>query len=222
MALLLIFDDGRDRGALVRLTKDRYCIGRDTEICIPHDPAIAAEHVEIHRIQQSTGYAWQLTDLDSQTGLWVRVRRVKLRDGCEFIAGNHRYAYSPGIDDDRSGCGTTVLNQRLAAGSLPGQSIFDSSIAYPSIQRLGDPVSKPLWLISGSYWIGSNTKCELSCPQDPFLAGQHVNVSQEQGEWTLDSHGVRNGLWLRQPRIQVTKTCTFQIGEQRFRLYAAV
>jgi hypothetical protein len=51
------------------------------------------------------------------------------------------------------------------------------------------------------------------------LAEQHVLVESKNGVWQISSQGVTNGFWVRMQEIVVLKTCTFQLGEQRFRLY---
>jgi hypothetical protein len=40
------------------------------------------------------------------------------------------------------------------------------------------------------------------------------------GVWHAQNNKTANGLWLKAPQITVADSCSFQIGEQRFRLNA--
>ncbi len=215
MAILVVFDDGLNTGEVVRIRQDKTTLGRQADISIPHDPAIAAVHAEIVRSQQGTTYRWTIRDLNSQSGVLVRARKARLTDGLEFLAGSHRYRYS---DAPTQATGITTLSERLAAGSLPGASLLASDIVYPSIQRITAPVSESLWLISGAYWIGRGKDCAVHVPADNLLAEEHVCISQVDRAWQISSQGVTNGFWIRMQQLHVSKTCTFQLGEQRFRL----
>ena len=215
MAILLIFDDGQETSEATRIRNDQTTIGRNADVSIPHDPGIADQHARIIRSRGRDKYKWRVQDLESPSGLFVRVKKAVLREGTEFLAGSHHYTFTgaPQIPQ-----GTTKLRARLDAGSIPGQSMFQSEVAYPSIRRIQAEGSERLWLIAEDYWIGRDKSCGLCVPDDRLLADKHVQLTKTSEGWQLSSYGVTNGFWVRMKEVQVTKSCTFQLGEQRFRL----
>ena len=214
MAVLLIFDDGRETSEPIRIRGDNTTIGRNADVSIPHDPSIADQHARIIRARGRDKYYWLVKDLDSSSGLFVRVKKAILREGTEFLAGSHQYKFKEAPPMSQ---GNTKFRDRLAAGSIPGQSMFQSEVAYPSIQR-GN--AECLWLIVDDYWIGRDKNCGLCVPDDRLLADKHVQLTKTSKGWQLSSYGVTNGFWIRMKEVRVTKSCTFQLGEQRFRLIA--
>jgi hypothetical protein len=71
------------------------------------------------------------------------------------------------------------------------------------------------------YWIGSDPACAICRPGDLFLEPRHVRLYREaNGTWHAQNNKTANGLWLKVPQITVADSCSFQIGEQRFRLNA--
>lgn len=215
MALLLVFDDGQETSEEIRLRNDQTTIGRKADVSIPHDPGIANEHARITRSKSRDKYRWIVQDLDSPGGMFVRVKKAMLRDGTEFLAGSYRYKF---VGASTSLGSRTQLHARLEAGSIPGQSMSQSEVAFPSIQRVQSGWGEHLWLIADDYWIGRDKSCGLCVPDDRLLADKHVQLSRSSSGWQLSSFGVTNGFWLRMQEVQVTKSCTFQLGEQRFRL----
>ena len=217
IASLYIFDDGQESGETVRVRTSEITIGKNADISIPHDDGISDAHVTIRRRETGTGYVWLIKDHERTTGLFVRMRKATLNDGTMFLAGSDYYLYSQCVDTPN---GKSDVANRLAAGSIPGPSVFDSDIAYPSIKRFSD--SKKIWLIDGEYWIGRDSANALSSPHDPFLGARHVLVNKPTSRWMASSFGITNGFWVKLRQLNVTNSCTFQIGEQRFRLTVGV
>lgn len=217
MASLYIFDDGQETGETVRIRTDEVTIGRNANISIPHDEAIAACHIKIIRRKVGADYRWLIEDIEGSSGLFVRMRKATLNDGTTFLAGSDHYVFS---DCPVHQSSKTELSARLAAGSIPGQSVFEGEVAYASIERLSD--SKKIWLIAGEYWIGRDSKNALSSPHDSLLGAQHLLISKPSSRWMASSFGVTNGFWVKLHQLKVTKSCTFQIGEQRCRLNVGI
>lgn len=215
MAILLVFDDGRETSEAIRIRDDQTTLGRKADVSIPHDPGIADRHARIIRSRGRDKYKWIVQDLDSTGGLFVRVKKAILRDGMEFLAGSFNYLFTEAAQSTQ---GNTTLRARLNGGSIPGQSIFQSEVAYPSIHRIQDESAERLWLIAEDYWIGRDKSCGLCVPNDRLLAEKHVQVTHTPQGWQLSSYGVTNGFWIRVKEVRVSKSCTFQLGEQRFRL----
>lgn len=223
MARLTIMDDGISDGEVIRIRKDCTIIGRDRgDVQIPHDLGIASEHLRIERINNGDSFHWKLVDLSSETGFWVRVRRIELRDDDWLMAGKNRFIFRAGRSGSQN---EDSLFARLGEGSIPGHSTFDplgevrtgySSIAL--VQTTPDPFqSAPfVHLIENENWIGRESSCAMCVPVDPYLGGKHVRLFREADRWFAETQGITNGMWIRRASMNVNQSCAFQLGEQRF------
>jgi hypothetical protein len=239
MARLKIYDDGSSEHEIVRLRKDRTVIGRDRgDVRVPHDQGIESEHLSIARKMHEGYWKWELTDLGSKSGFWVRVRTIRLEDETEFLAGSHCFHFQQGAN--RSKRELQQLKERLADGSIPGETILPTAFDSPAIAKRAVPQGSgfdrlvywewhpqseatktgSLHLIDGEYWIGRDSGLAVSLPNDRFLMGQHVQIMRDS-VWLAKTHGVRNGMWIRRNSILVEQSCAFQLGEQRFHLSCA-
>lgn len=219
MAVLQVFDDGRDSYESFRIRTDLTSVGRrDCDIGIPHDDQIAPRHIVIRRTRTATAYQWSIEDVSDGLGLFVRARRVRLRHRSEFLVGSHRILFQSA--QTSSDAAQQALGKRLERGSIPGQSTNSESIACASLSVGTLPGRSPkLWLLGNEYWIGRAADCALRFADDEFLAPKHVRlVRQASGDWQAQTEKVPNGLWIRVAAIKVKHTCTFQIGEQRCRM----
>jgi pSer/pThr/pTyr-binding forkhead associated (FHA) protein len=228
-ARLKVYDDASSEGETFRLRNDVTVIGRDMgEVRIPHDQGIAPEHLKIERVARDNRYYWELTDLGSETGLWVRVRSIKLAEGTEFLAGRHRFQFKLGTSKSRTEIES--FQHRLESGSIPGETLMPFSSEAIKSNHGYSQLTYGLWtpsgtfdapasmvLIDGSYWIGRDSSCAICLAKDVFLMGQHIEVRHENG-WLAKTYGVRNGMWVRRKNIVVDQSCAFQLGEQRFHL----
>ncbi len=221
IALLIVLDDGKSEGEVVRLRADRFVIGRtEGDLLIPHDQQISARHLEITRQRVGDKYRWVVTDLQSSNGLFIRVSRTVLADKAEFLAGLGRYRFeAPGsnlpetvdaLPADVSRGSTDPLGSDAATSQQPA---LVEIAAGKILSRL--PLAKP------EYWIGSDPTCAICRAGDPFIALRHVRLYREaNGAWHAQNNKTTNGLWLKVPQVTVPDSCSFQIGEQRFRLNA--
>ena len=67
-------------------------------------------------------------------------------------------------------------------------------------------------------WIGRAADCTIPL-DDPMIADHHVRLIRGDSGWKLESHEARDGVWFRIDKpITVDRTCSFQLGEQRFLL----
>lgn len=216
MALLDVFDDGQRDAERIRIRQDVTTVGRQgSDVCIPHDAAIADLHLKIVREAVGARWRWSLV-AEPMCKLFVRARRTRLRQGSEFLAGSNQFQFRAGMK--ASAASKDELAARLVRGSIPGASL-DTSLDCASIIALtGSKKDRPLWLLGAEFWIGRAPDCSLCLADDPFLAQHHVRLAkQESGEWQALTNKVPNGLWIRVESISVQSTCTFQIGEQRMR-----
>ena len=235
MARLILFDDGSVEGELFRIRDASTSVGRkNCSVNIQHDEMVSDRHLVIERECKNGEYRWTIRDLNSETGLWVRVRRIELKDGTEFLLGGQRFYFqdSAPIDLDTR----TAMLARIENGSYSGTASVPGN-AYAKLSRtafvsndaaLKNPLVvsqnrvNSLTLIDGEYWIGRGPEAAMRVPDDPFLASKHVCVAKESGTaWIARTAGAPNGMWVRMKQINVNNSCTFQIGEQRCRFVSA-
>ncbi|MDZ4848608.1 MAG: FHA domain-containing protein [Pirellulaceae bacterium] len=227
IANLTIFDDGEKDGEIVRLRREEYFIGRSQgDIQIAHDSLISDPHLSLRRDRTDNGYLWIVSDLESRTGLWMRVRRIELREETEFLLGRGCYRFRTAVADP------SEIDNSLEAcvnrGSLFGQTMDTNldgfTCAYPTLESIdrdngpGTKAAKKLILVDNEYWIGRDVSCGLRASSDTFLMPRHCRIFSEGGKWFAESMPGPNGMWIRRLRIIVDSSSTFQIGEQRFRL----
>jgi pSer/pThr/pTyr-binding forkhead associated (FHA) protein len=219
IALLIILDDGKGEGEVLRLRGDRFVIGRtDGDLLIPHDPQISGRHIEITRHRSGEKHRWVVTDLQSTNGLFIRVSRTVLADKAEILAGNGRYRF----EASGSNLPETVDESAPAAphGSTRPVGIDAASLMHPAlVELIGGRVLSRVPLATPEYWIGSDPTCAICRASDPFIEPRHIRLYREtNGAWYAQNNKTSNGLWLKVPHVTVTDSCSFQIGEQRFRL----
>lgn len=221
LALLTVLDDGKGEGEVLRLRSDRFVIGRtEGDLLIPHDPQISGRHLEITRQRSGEKYRWVVTDLQSSNGLFVRVSRAHLADKAEFLAGIGRYRF----EMPNSNLPETVDAPPADAppGSTRPLGVDAAMLLQPAlVELIGGKVLSRLPLAKAEYWIGSDPACSICRASDPFIEPRHIRVYREaNGSWHAQNNKTANGLWLKVSQLTVTDSCSFQIGEQRFRLSA--
>lgn len=185
MALLQIVDDGRDDGETVRVRDDRLVIGRTAgEIRIPHDISMSSSHALIERLPEG---GWQLADLGSATGTFVRVTTARLKHGSIIMVGATRLRFDV-ID---------MTEAWLVEVPLHGQG---------RRYECHGPVAT----------IGRNALgCQIVI-DDPFVSPAHARVHRTKRGWRIENVGM-NGLWVRlDAPVTLSAPAQFQCGEQRF------
>ncbi len=221
VALLTVLDDGKSEGEVVRLRADRFGIGRsEGDFLLPHDQQISARHIEITRQRVGEKYRWAVTDCQSSNGLFIRVSRAVLADKTEFLVGQGRYRFEAAGGNSQD----TVdhVPAEAAHASTRPLGIDSGSLLQPALVELaGGKVLSRLLLAKAEYWIGRDPACAICRAGDPFIEPRHVRLYREAGgAWHAQNNKTSNGLWLKVPQVTVTDSCSFQIGEQRFRLTA--
>ncbi len=221
IALLTVLDDGKSDGEVVRLRSDRFIIGRmEGDLLIPHDQQISARHLEITRQRVGDKYRWVVTDLQSANGLFIRVSRTVLSDKSELLVGRACYRF----EVPKRNLAETVdflPPDTLGAGTSPLGDEAGTSLHPALVELAGDKVVSRLPLAKPEYWIGSDPACAICRADDPFIEPRHVRLYRGANDvWQAQNNKTANGLWYRVPQITVADSCSFQIGEQRFRLTA--
>jgi pSer/pThr/pTyr-binding forkhead associated (FHA) protein len=190
MALLRIIDDGREDGETVRLRGAGVDIGRSAgAVTIPHDEAIAPLHARIVLLADGT---WQLTDLGTRTGTFVRVTEARLRHGGSLLIGGTHLTFERGPGTDSA-----------AFVEIPG----DDSRGAPPKRHICSAAACTI----GGHGGGASIVLD-----DPFVSPLHAEVFRGEQGWRVINRG-RNGLWMRIERpVRLAAAAQFQCGEQRF------
>jgi pSer/pThr/pTyr-binding forkhead associated (FHA) protein len=215
--MLIVFDDGRMEGEVIRIRAPRFVIGRtEGDLRFPLDGRMSGRHAEITYQHVGGLHRWVVTDLQSTHGMFVRVSKTVLADKAEILVGNGRYRF----DAPQPDAATTTdyapddPNRGVTRGWDDGPSPFRP----PALTELiGNEIGNRILLVKNEYWIGSDPTCPIGRPDDPFCEPRHVRLYRKpQGGWHAEHNKSLNGLWLRMSQINVDAMVHFQIGEQRF------
>lgn len=185
MAVLQIVDDGHEHGETIRIRGDSLVIGRsEGDVRIPHDISMSSSHAVIERLPEG---GWQLADLGSATGTFVRVTTARLKHGSIVLIGATRLRFDV-ID---------MTEAWLVEVPLHGQG---------RRHECHGPVAT----------IGRGPDgCQILI-DDPFVSPVHARVHRTQRGWRIENVGM-NGLWVRiDGPVTLSTTAQFQCGEQRF------
>src|SRR5262249_37217572 len=158
---------------------------------------------------------------------FIRVSRTFLSDKTEFLAGMGRYRF----EAPSGSLPETVdaLPPDVPHSSTQPLGIEAVALLHPAVVELvGGKVFARLPVAKAEYWIGSDPVCDICRVNDPFIEPLHIRLYREVSDawrtqkikdmWQAQNNKTANGLWLKVPQITVTDSCSFQIGEQRFRL----
>lgn len=217
--LLVVCDDGKKTGEVIRIRGTRFVIGRtEGDLQLASDEMVSARHAEIACQQIGGGYRWVVADLQSRNGLYVRVHRTDLANGTEFLVGLGRYRFD--IPSQHFGGETTDLIPGLVDGSGTRGQDSETELRPLLTELTTDGSGVRIPLLAAEAWIGRDPACVVCRPNDPFVAPRHVCLAwnQKKQVWGAWNNKTENGLWIRVPQIVVNRQCSFQVGEQRFQL----
>lgn len=188
MAVIKLYHDGGQSFNPYPIMSDRFLIGRqEGDLIIPHDVRMSSRHAEIHRRLESGAYHWYLVDQGSRNGTFVRAGRVALKNDDEIIIGKEYYRF---------------ISQNGAIG----------------LANVSGTPGEPWWFDSNTVWLGRDMPTGLSSlTNDEFVDKKHALLQLSSGGvWILKDTGSLNGIWYRVPEVELTRSCAFQLGEQRF------
>jgi pSer/pThr/pTyr-binding forkhead associated (FHA) protein len=220
MAVMTIYDDGRNDGEDIRIRADQFVIGRtEGDLKLPFDELLSSRHVAVTRQVVQGKWRWVITDLQSRNGVFFRVSKAPLNQDGEFLIGRGCYKFQI---IQQTGPETAAWDN--AGGLAPGTRAFQADLqagtaTITEVVRGG--IGSRITLAKDHYTIGSAGDCDIVRGDDPYSAPLHADLRRsERGTWMISNHGSRNGVWLRLPQIVLDrgKNCDFQAGEQRFRL----
>jgi pSer/pThr/pTyr-binding forkhead associated (FHA) protein len=221
MGLITAFDDGsNDSGEEYRIRVPRFIIGRTAgDAVFPHDIDMSGEHAEISCNEKDGGYEWQLRDLKSTNGTFLRAQRFVLRNGKEILLGGRRYMFrQPGVVQE-SPTDQPGENARVTQPYQPPPSDVAKQLTPRLVELTADGDGRQFLLNEQSSLFGSDpVHCRHVVSGDPFLDPQHARLFQDdRGRWVVEDRQSMNGLWVRVERITLDRASEFQLGGQRFR-----
>lgn len=209
--VLTALDDGSiDSGEQFRLRGDVFTIGRKQgDIVLSHDSSVSGIHAQIRRQQVGGKYVWYLTDLDTRNGTFVRSARAALTNQV-MILGSRRFVLdNPLASLSADGADS---NTNAMAVQPPPESIWPTLREFTTHERsLAIPIKHDRSVIGRA---GSGAEILLD---DPLIDHRHAILQRTPtGVWMISSLDTLNGIWVTVPTIQLTTSCHFQCGEQRF------
>ena len=212
MPVLTVFDDGSEKGESIRIRKEAFAIGRtEGDLVIAYEGQMSARHAELRCSASKNKHHWQLVDLNSTNGTYVRIGHAVLEHGQEFIVGRTRFRFE---HEAVPSAGRSAANQ----ATQPWQT-GAANVLTPSIVELNATLDGPRLVITQSEtWLGKDANyCQLVLRDDPFVSARHARVHRdEEGRWIIENNKSLNGVWLRIQRLLLKGTCRFLLGEQQF------
>ena len=216
LATLTILDDGsREDGETIRIRKPSLIIGREKgDVTLPFDNDISSQHAELKCQYENGKYRWFLIDLASTNGTFLRAYRATLAKKMELMLGSRRYLYQlpqpePSVDQPEA----VETNQYQA----PARTQLEQFA--PKLSEIGVPKTKDRSFALGGnkMFLGRDTSCEISIPDDLYLSPKHARFSlDKRGRWMIEDRKSVNGIWIRVKRIPLQQQAEFQLGQQRF------
>ena len=211
--VLTVLDDGsQEHGEMIRLRGDTCTIGRTTgDLVLPNDHAMSGLHAEIRRIPWKGNYQWQLVDLGSVNGTFVRCGRAVLHAEAIVILGARRFRLRNPLlasrDAQAMGATRSIDASRLPQTVWP--VLVECGQRAPAIEV---PLRTDTVTIGRS---GGGADVQLD---DPLVANRHAQLErQRDGTWVIVAETTRNGVWVSATAVALTGHCFFRCGEQLFR-----
>jgi len=217
MAVVILFDDGKEAGEEFRVREGSVVIGRsEGDIVIPHDPSISTRHVELIRMEDGGHHRWFLKDLGSTNGTFARVDEAILRHHQELLLGMTRLRF----EATQAAATTSPTAAQRASTSAWGVVTPNAREQHrPALVQLtpaGD--GERLVLSSDDQVVGREEGiAQVVLVDDPYISPRHARLHRDKrGRWLISKLDAENGVWLRIQQLEVESSGVFQIGEQRF------
>jgi pSer/pThr/pTyr-binding forkhead associated (FHA) protein len=216
MALLCIYDDGREDGEWLRIRGERLVLGRtEGDVRIPHDDMMSGRHAELVRQRSGDRFRWFLKDLGSTNGTYVRIANTILRHGQEFLVGTHRFRFTAGL---QAAALAAEAEQSAAKGTRGWQAVSPTDLIPSLVELLPQGEGQRVYLNKQEHVLGRDLgQCDILLAEDRMVSTRHARLYRDDNDrWHLENLASRNGLWLRMDKMPIDNTAHFQLGEQRF------
>lgn len=211
--VLTVLDDAsQQHGQSIRLRGETFTIGRTAgDLVLPNDPAISGMHAEIRRIPWKGSYQWQLVDLNSVNGTFVRAVRAVLHGEAIVILGARRFRLRNPLVSHR-GTPQGPATRLIDSSGLP-QTVWPTLVeASKRSTGFEFPLRSDAVSIGRT---GGGADIQLD---DPLVADRHAQFErQRDGSWLVIAETTRNGVWVSTAAVTLTVHCHFRCGEQLFR-----
>jgi len=210
--VLTALDDGSfDSGEQFRLRGERFVIGRlSGDLVIPHDQTLSAEHAEVRRVGADGRVSWNLVDLNSVNGTFVRIDSAILYPDIVVILGAKRfYLHNP----------PAAARVTESDGTLEIASQGVPADLWPALVEAGNKEAPLRFsLRQQRLTIGrAGGPCDIAI-DDPHLALHHATITRNEDQsWQIKPEKTVNGVWVNTRAIKLTPHCFFLCGEQFFR-----
>ncbi|MFM9961004.1 MAG: FHA domain-containing protein [Planctomycetaceae bacterium] len=214
MAVLCVRFDEEDIGQELAVFASPFVIGRvEGNLVIEHDSEISGRHAELIRVFENGRHYWQLHDLKSTNGTFVRAAVALLKDQQEILIGGRRYRFEIEGDGNDSAKSNRPLTRKAQQAPLrPMQK------PLAGLVEVGDTANEQRFEVTATeHWIGRDSRLCSIVLDDPMVSPRHARLYRDkQNRWLLANAKSLNGIWLRINRIDLGNTAQFQLGEQRF------
>ena len=220
MAVLKAYFDGEDDGQEVSIFSSPFVIGRvEGNFVVGHDNEMSGQHAELLRLFENGRHYWQLHDLKSTNGTFVRAAVALLKNGQEVLLGGRRYRFEiVGGDRDEES------DPAQASGTRKARQVSAGIVrdAFASLVEVGESGEEKTFSVTETeHWIGRDSRLCSIVLNDPMVSPRHARLYRDkQNRWLLANAKSLNGIWLRINRIDLGNTAQFQLGEQRFSIRA--
>ena len=216
MASLCVHFDGEDEGQQIAVYSSPFVIGRvEGNLVIDHDTEISSRHAELLRVAENGRSFWQLHDLNSTNGTFVRAAVALLKDQQEVLLGGQRLRFEVegGGNDDSSHAAAPVMTRKVRqVSATPDRQPLASLVEIGETGR-----ERRFPVTAAEQWIGQDARLCSIVLDDPMVSPRHAKLYRDkQDRWLLANASSLNGIWLRIRRIDLGKSAQFQLGEQRF------
>ena len=215
MAVLCVRFDEEDDGQEIAIFKSPFVIGRvEGNLVIDHDTEISGRHAELIRVFDNGRHYWQLHDLKSTNGTFVRAAVALLKDQQEVLLGGRRYRFEVESADDGAADKSHPLSTRKV--QQPQLRVGQKPLA--NLIEVGNTGREKRFAITSSeHWVGRDPRLCSIVLDDDMVSPRHARLYRDtQNRWLLSNAKSLNGIWLRISRIDLECTAQFQLGEQRF------
>lgn len=210
--VLTVLDDGSfESGEQYRLRGERFVIGRlSGDLVLPHDQTLSAEHAEVCRVGADGRVSWNLVDLNSVNGTFVRIESAILYPDIVVILGARRFfLHNPMV----------ALRATASDGTHEIGSQGAPDDLWPALVEAGNkesPLKFPLR--QQRLTIGrAGGPCDITI-DDPHIALHHATITRNEDQsWQIKPEKTVNGVWVNTRAIKLTPHCFFLCGEQFFR-----
>ena len=170
MAKLILLQQGQ--AIPFDLTKEEIVLGRLPECDIQLNSNMVSRR---HALLRRVGSGYQVEDLGSTNGTYLRVAKAILKNGQEFLAGGNRFRFEQGSAAAET---TEFQAEPEELKGTRGWQNVGASQSFPSLVELTPQGEGQRFLLRQTeHWIGRDAcNCQIAMPNDRLLSPRHARV----------------------------------------------